>query len=143
MVASMIAFGERSGPWGFGRAPGQSEQEWLDALVATMAERPRGLVLVTGRKPMRTTEWGERLMVRRRPWLGRNVEDIRWAFFDHALIESLGCGSCINAPVAAFGRVYGTLNVLDAPLAYDQAQVPVVEAIASFLVEPLRRMAEA
>ena len=35
----MIAFGERSGPWGFGRAPGQSEQEWLDALVATMAER--------------------------------------------------------------------------------------------------------
>lgn len=98
---------------------------------------------VTGRKPMRTTEWGERLMVKRLPWLGRTVEDIRWAFSDHALIESLGCGSCINAPVAAFGRVYGTLNVLDAPLAYDRTQLPIVEAIASILVEPLRRLAEA
>lgn len=96
---------------------------------------------VTGRKPFRTTEWGENLMVKRRPWLGRTVEDIRWAFFDHELIESLGCGCCINAPVAAFGEIYGTLNVLDAPLAYDQSQVPVVEAIASFLVEPLRRVA--
>lgn len=98
---------------------------------------------VSGRKPFRTTEWGVNLMVERRPWLGRTVEDIRWAFFDHELIESLGCGCCINAPVAAFGQVFGTLNVLDAPLAYDSTQVPVVEAIASFLVEPLRRIAAA
>jgi hypothetical protein len=98
---------------------------------------------VTGRKPFRTTEWGDNLMVRRRPWLGRTPEDIAWAFFDHELIASLGCGSCINAPVAAFGQVYGTLNILDAPLAYDQAQVPVAEAIAAFLIEPLRRIASA
>lgn len=96
---------------------------------------------VSGRKPFRTTEWGVNLMVERRPWLGRTPADIRWAFFDHALIESLGCGCCINAPVAAFGQVFGTLNVLDAPLAYDSTQVPVVEAIASYLVEPLRRVA--
>lgn len=96
---------------------------------------------VSGRKPFRTTEWGVNLMVHRRPWLGRTVADIRWAFFDHELIESLGCGSCINAPVAAFGQAFGALNVLDAPLAYDSTQVPVVEAIASFLVEPLRRLA--
>jgi len=95
---------------------------------------------VSGRKPFRTTEWGDNLMIKRRPWLGRTVDDIRWAFFDHELIESLGCGCCINAPVAAFGQVYGTLNVLDAPLAYDNTQVPVVEAIASYLVEPLRRV---
>lgn len=98
---------------------------------------------VSGRKPFRTTEWGVNLMVERKPWLGRTVEDIRWAFFDHELIESLGCGCCINAPVAAFGQIHGTLNVLDAPLAYDSGQVPVVEAIASFLVEPLRRIAAA
>lgn len=100
-----------------------------------------GAYPVSGRKPFRTTEWGVSLMVERRPWLGRTVEDIRWAFFDHELIESLGCGCCINAPVAAFGQVFGTLNVLDAPLAYDSAQVPVVEAIAAYLVDPLRRMA--
>ncbi len=96
---------------------------------------------VSGRKPFRTTEWGVNLMVERKPWLGRTVKDIRWAFFDHALIESLGCGCCINAPVAAFGQIFGTLNVLDAPLAYDSTQVPLVEAIASYLVEPLRRVA--
>ena len=39
VVASMIAFGERSGQWGFGRSPGQSEQEWARILVKTFAER--------------------------------------------------------------------------------------------------------
>jgi hypothetical protein len=39
MVASMIAFGERSGPWGFGRTPGQSEDDWIAALIETLAER--------------------------------------------------------------------------------------------------------
>jgi hypothetical protein len=33
VVASMIAFGERAGPWGFGRNPGQSESEWLTHLI--------------------------------------------------------------------------------------------------------------
>ena len=96
---------------------------------------------VSGRKPFRTTEWGVNLLFERRPWLGRTADDIRCAFSDHALIESLGCGCCINAPVASFGQIHGTLNVLDAPLAYDRAQVPVVEAVAAFLVEPLRRIA--
>jgi hypothetical protein len=39
VVASVVAFGERSGPWGFGRRPGQSEQEWIGGLVTTFAER--------------------------------------------------------------------------------------------------------
>jgi hypothetical protein len=39
VVASMIAFGERSGPWGFGRTPGQSEEDWITALITTFAKR--------------------------------------------------------------------------------------------------------
>lgn len=39
VVASMIAFGERSGPWGFGRVPGQREEEWIASLVETFARR--------------------------------------------------------------------------------------------------------
>ena len=39
MVASMIAFGERSGPWGFGRSPEQSDADWIAGLVATLGQR--------------------------------------------------------------------------------------------------------
>ncbi|HUC33212.1 MAG TPA: sulfotransferase [Ilumatobacteraceae bacterium] len=39
MVASMIAFGERSGPWGFGRSPQQSDADWIAGLVATLGQR--------------------------------------------------------------------------------------------------------
>jgi hypothetical protein len=39
VVASMIAFGERSGPWGFGRTPGESEDHWIATLIDTFAER--------------------------------------------------------------------------------------------------------
>ena len=39
VVASMIAFGDRSGPWGFGRVPGQSEAEWIGSLIETFAQR--------------------------------------------------------------------------------------------------------
>ncbi len=93
---------------------------------------------VTGRKPMQRTDWGEVVMGQRRPWLGRSMDDIRWAFFDHALIASLGCGSCINVPVAAFGEVLGTINVLDAEYRYDEIHIPFVEAVAPALVAPLR-----
>jgi hypothetical protein len=39
VVASMIAFGERNGPWGFGRTPGESEEHWIATLIDTFAER--------------------------------------------------------------------------------------------------------
>jgi len=39
VVASMIAFGDRSGPWGFGRTPGETDDEWIAGLVRTFASR--------------------------------------------------------------------------------------------------------
>jgi hypothetical protein len=39
VVASMSAFGDRSGPWGFGRAPGETHDEWIAGLVRTFAAR--------------------------------------------------------------------------------------------------------
>ncbi len=39
MVASMIAFGERSGPWGFGQTPGETQDVWLASLIETFRER--------------------------------------------------------------------------------------------------------
>jgi hypothetical protein len=39
VVASMIAFSDRSVAWGFGRAPGVTDDEWITGLVRTFATR--------------------------------------------------------------------------------------------------------
>ena len=91
---------------------------------------------LTGRKQMGPTPWGEHVITGPRAWLGRDMDAIRWAFFDHALIASLGCGACINVPVCAMGEVVGTLNVLDAEHAYDARHLALVEAAAPALVAP-------
>ena len=39
VVASMIAFGERAGPWGFGRKPGEREADWISHLIEVFAVR--------------------------------------------------------------------------------------------------------
>ncbi len=88
---------------------------------------------LTGRKPMGPTPWGEHVIVGRRAWLGRDMEAIRWAFFDHALIASLGCGTCINVPVCALGEVVGTMNILDREHAFDERHVALAQAAAPAL----------
>jgi hypothetical protein len=91
---------------------------------------------LTGRKPMGPTPWGKHVIDGRQPWHGRTMEDIRWAFPDHALIESLGCGSCINIPVIAFGQMLGTMNVLDRENAYDDETVKTLLLFAPVLALP-------
>jgi hypothetical protein len=61
------------------------------------------------------------------------MEAIRWAFFDHALIASLGCGTCINVPVCALGEVAGTMNILDREHAFDERHVALAQAAAPAL----------
>jgi hypothetical protein len=91
---------------------------------------------LAGRKPMGPTPWGKHVIDGRQAWHGRTMADIRWAFPDHALIESLGCGSCINIPVMAFGRLLGTMNVLDREEAYDDRTVEVLSLFAPVLALP-------
>ena len=69
---------------------------------------------VTGRKRMGPTPWGAHVIEDGKSWLGLTSRDLEWAFPDHALIASLGCGCCINIPVRHDGRTIGTLNLLDA-----------------------------
>lgn len=94
---------------------------------------------LTGRKPMGPTPWGAHVIAGRKTWLGRDMEAIRWAFFDHELIASLGCAACINVPVCAMGEVVGTMNILDREYAYDErhealAQAAVAALAPAFLV---------
>lgn len=88
---------------------------------------------LTGRKPMGPTPWGEHVIVGRRPWLGRDMEAIRWAFFDHELIARLGCGACINVPVCVMGEVVGTMNILDREHAYEERHAALAQAAAPAL----------
>lgn len=73
---------------------------------------------LTGRKKMGPTPWGTHVITEGKAWLGQTPDDLQWAFPDHALIASLGCGCCINIPVRDEGQTIGTLNLLDIECRY-------------------------
>lgn len=67
---------------------------------------------VQGRKPVTDSPWMQQVMGQGLPYIGRNADDIREVFFDHALILSLGCSSVLNIPLRWRGQTLGTLNLL-------------------------------
>jgi hypothetical protein len=89
---------------------------------------------LSGRKHMGPTPWGDLVLRRRQPWLGRDMEGIRWAFFDHALIQSMGLGSCINIPVIYDGETVGTMNLLAPEHFYREEHVAPVQRFAPLLI---------
>ena len=89
---------------------------------------------VSGRKRMGPTPWGDLVLNRCQPYLGRDKAAIRWAFFDHALIESMGLGSTINLPVVYDGACIGTINMLDAEFHYTEEHVARVAPLAPLLI---------
>ena len=66
---------------------------------------------VGGYKPVTESDWRKLVVGQRRAWVGYYYDDIKWAFFDHELIRSLGCQSAANVPVVYAGRVLGTMNL--------------------------------
>jgi hypothetical protein len=89
---------------------------------------------VGGFKTHRQTPWGRKVLGAGEPYIGRNRDDIRWAFADHELIFSLGCESILNMPVGYDGRVLGTVNVLDAAEHYREAHVALVKPFCALLI---------
>ncbi|MCY6382198.1 GAF domain-containing protein [Hoeflea prorocentri] len=97
---------------------------------------------VSGRKEMGNTPWGDHVIKAGQTWLGRTKTDLAWAFPDHELIQSLGCGSCINIPVKdAEGRVLGTLNLLDREGRYDESLLDKASTYAPRVKSILDRLA--
>src|SRR3954447_26934398 len=88
---------------------------------------------LSGRKPMGPTPWGEHVMKGRKSYLGRDKASIRWAFFDHVLIESMGLGSVVNVPVLYDGNVLGTINLLAPEFHYREEHVAPIERLAPLL----------
>lgn len=96
------------------------------------SSRPKEYPLL-GRKAMGPTKWGEKVLKGGQGWIGRNAEDIRWAFPDHELIASLGCAACINAPILWNDTVLGVVSVLGPQDAYDEDDLSGLVALAPLL----------
>lgn len=93
---------------------------------------------VSGTKPISLTPWFEQVVLGRQTFVMNTIGEIATHFADHELIASLGCGSCVNMPVVAKGRVLGTVNMLDAEHHFTPERVGLVEhlrvpAMAAFL----------
>lgn len=89
---------------------------------------------VGGRKPVVANAYSERVRGRMEPFLGRTVDDFREFFPDHPTIAGLGLGSVMNLPIVYGGRVLGTANLLDVPLAYDTHHLAPAMLIARQLL---------
>jgi len=93
---------------------------------------------VTGRKLMGPTPWGAHVIIEGQPWLGHTAADLEWAFPDHTLIASLGCGSCLSIPVRENDQTLGTLNILDAEGRYAQDDLIRASAFAALAIPLLK-----
>jgi hypothetical protein len=96
---------------------------------------------LTGRKKMGPTPWGAHVITEGKAWLGQTPDDLKWAFPDHALIASLGCGCCINIPVRDGGQTIGALNLLDIEGRYQANHLRQATEYAELSVPLLRAAA--
>jgi len=76
-------------------------------------------------------EWVTACLAGQEPHLASTAADVARIFTDFRLIYSLGCGSCINAPVIHEGMTLGVLNILGPENAYGQREVQAAARLAS------------
>lgn len=91
---------------------------------------------VSGAKTMGPTPWGDLVITRGKPYIGNTAEDIKWAFFDHELIASLGCDSVLNIAVVIEGKTVGTLNLLHEAGWYGEEHIALATPFA-YLLAPV------
>jgi hypothetical protein len=67
---------------------------------------------VSGTKPLTRDGWYDHCITGQQTFVANTTPEFAKYFFDHALITSLGLGSCINIPVVEAGQILGTVNLL-------------------------------
>ena len=77
---------------------------------------------VSGLKDIVPNNWTAQVLDRKQAFSANTMAEIREVFPDHAIIESLGCGSVINMPVFLANHFLGTINVLHKPGYYSAAR---------------------
>lgn len=83
----------------------------------------------SGSKPMIHGDWADQVITGKRIFVANTIQEIEAVFADHALIQSLGCESCINIPVTVGGSVIGTLNCLHEAGHYTPDRVAQAETL--------------
>ncbi|GAB5376397.1 MAG: hypothetical protein AcusKO_28590 [Acuticoccus sp.] len=84
---------------------------------------------VSGTKPRPVSQWAETVLDRGETYVMNDIAAIEEVFFDHELIQSLGCESCINIPVIVAGEVLGTMNCLHEAGHYTPDRVALSESL--------------
>lgn len=98
---------------------------------------------VSGEKPIERNRWTDQVLGARETFVAYSIEEIAEVFGDHALIQSLGCESCINIPIVIAGRVAGTINCLHEAGHYTAERVALSERLkgpgaVAFMMERLK-----
>jgi hypothetical protein len=97
---------------------------------------------VSGTKPMEKDGWYDMTIAGKRTFVANTPPEFAKYFFDHALIVSLGLGSCINVPVVDGANVLGTVNILAEAGHFTPEKLAAYEALVAeatpALVEALR-----
>jgi hypothetical protein len=85
----------------------------------------------TGTKPLERDGWYDATITRRRTFVANTPPEFARYFFDHALITSLGLGSCINIPVHNGGQILGTVNLLAEAMHFTPDRASAYEALVT------------
>ncbi|MDZ4309022.1 MAG: GAF domain-containing protein [Cypionkella sp.] len=86
---------------------------------------------VSGTKPLTRDGWYEHCITGQQTFVANTTPEFAKYFFDHALITSLGLGSCINIPLVDAGQVLGTVNLLAEEHHFTPAKLAAYEALVS------------
>ena len=84
---------------------------------------------VSGTKPANETDWSRQVLRDRQTFVANDLEGIRAVFYDHELIDALGCQSVMNLPIVVADRVIGTINCLHEAGHYTDERVAAAEAL--------------
>ena len=86
---------------------------------------------VSGTKPMEKDGWYDTTIAGKRIFVANTPPEFAKYFFDHALIVSLGLGSCINVPVVDGAKVLGTVNILAEAGHFTAGRLAAYEALVA------------
>ena len=81
----------------------------------------------SGTKSIELNRWFETVLVRRETFVSNSLEEIDTVFPDAELIGKLGCGSVVNLPIIAAGRVLATMNILHETGYYRPERVGMIQ----------------
>lgn len=86
---------------------------------------------LSGTKPLTRDGWYEACITAQKTFVANTTPEFAKYFFDHALIASLGLGSCVNIPVVDAGVVLGTINLLAQEHHFTPQHLTLYQALAA------------